>query len=387
MVATAAAIATILGTAVQAGSTIAGTMANKNNPTAQRQNEIALASLQDSRNNDQYQRALSTLINQRSIAGSQDDYGSSVQYDPATNQWVTKLGAQPKMVQDASDLASIARNTTDMRQAQIANAAAAERATAAGPLADRSRRDLETYRDMPSSALSGLLMQRATDAARASYDPLNQEMFRTSQRTGTAAGPVAAALGKQEYDSLRDSLSDAQIKGLSGVDQLNAGRRTSLEQAAATGSSLATPQFQYPGIQTSSNRDTLANLMAARAQQGGVGPAYGAGGVNTGAGQVQAAYKNLQGSVPSPSNAATEGGKQIGSLLSNKEFTSSAGTIYNKLFGKDDNSNPNWLGTSGGTYDADNANAMLAKLRPYMNDTQGNADFAASYRPSSTEWG
>jgi hypothetical protein len=279
-----------------------------------------------------YQRALSTLINQRSIAGSTDEYGSTMRYDPATNQWVSSLGAQPKAVQDASDLANISRNTTDLRQAQDANAEAVKRANLARPGADTAIRNLQTQRDMPASALVGLLQQRATDAARSTFDPLNADFLRQSQRTGTSAGSGLAALGKQEYDSLRDSLVDSQIKGLTGVDAINQGRRTSLEGSATNNVMLATPQFQYPGIQQSTNRDALSNLVAARAQQGGIAPAYGAGGVNTGSKGVQDAYGNLQKSLYTPSNPVTSAGKEIGSLLNNKNTLDSIQTVYNKVF-------------------------------------------------------
>jgi hypothetical protein len=372
--ATAAAIAALVGTTAQVGSTIANTVGNKDNPYAKRQNDIAAAGLQDSRNNDAYQRALSTLINQRSIAGSQDDYGSGLQYDPATNTWVSKLGAQPKQVQDASDIASILRNTTDLRQAQNVNEAAVGRATAAGPLADTARRNLETYRDMPSDQLTGLLMQRATDASNATFKPMEADILRSMQRTGTAAAPVMASLGRTQYDALRDSLADAQIKGLTGVDQINTGRRQGLEQTAATTGALATPQLQYPGLSTSSNRDTLANLMAARAQQGGVAPAYGMGGVNTAAGQTQAGYKQLQSSVPTPDNSLTEAGKQIGSALGNK----SLGDNLSQLFGKT-KAEPSWIGQSGGEIDQPKVDALMSKLQPFMNDTQGNAAFSERY--------
>ena len=331
MVATAAAIATILGTAVQAGSTIAGTMGRRDTQ-AQAGNQYAANQLQDARNNDMYQRALSTLINQRSIAGSTDEYGSTMRYDPATNQWVSSLGAQPKAVQDASDLANISRNTTDLRQAQDANAEAVKRANLARPGADTAIRNLQTQRDMPASALVGLLQQRATDAARSTFDPLNADFLRQSQRTGTSAGSGLAALGKQEYDSLRDSLVDSQIKGLTGVDAINQGRRTSLENSATNNVMLATPQFQYPQIQQATNRDALSNLVAARAQQGGIAPAYGAGGVNTGSKGVQDAYGALQKSLYTPSNPIASAGKEIGSLLNNKNTLDSIQTVYNKVF-------------------------------------------------------
>lgn len=365
MAATAAAIAALIGTTISTGAAVAGTMANRNNPAAQRQNEISAAALQDARNNDQYQKMLSTLINQRSIAGSTDAYGSTLSYDPATNQWISSLGAQPKAVQDASDLASISRNTTDLRQSQFANEAVARRAALAEPMADRAIRDLGSFRPMGADTLTGLLQSRATAASDATFRPLVSDTLRSFQRTGTAAGPVLASLGKQQYDSLRDSLMASQIQGLTGVDQVNQSRRTGLEQSAANASTIATPQFQYPGINPSSNRDTLANLVAARSQQGGIGPAYGAGAVNAGSGQTQGAYKNLVGSIMQPSNADSEAAKQIGSALQNKDTTSNLSTIFGKLFGG-----------GGGTYDAAKGDAFAQQLQQYNNPTNDPTYFA-----------
>ena len=374
MAATAAAIAAMIGTTISTGATVAGTMANRNNPVGQRQNEIALAGLQDARNNDAYQRMLSTLINQRSIAGSTDQYGSTLRYDPATNQWVSSLGEQPKAVQDAADLAAISRNTTDLRQAQAANEAVSRRATLAEPMADRAIRDLDSFRPMTSDVLTGLLQQRATAASDATFRPLVADTLRSFQRSGTAAGPVLASLGKSQYDALRDSLMASQIQGLTGVDQINQSRRQGLEQSAANASTIATPQFQYPGVNPSSNRDTLANLVAARSQQGGVGPAYGAGAVNAASGQGQTAYKNLAGSLTQPSNALSETGKQIGSALSNKDTIDALGKVYTKLFG-----------SSGSTYDATKGDAFAQNLQQYNNP----ANDANYFRPTPTgdTWG
>jgi hypothetical protein len=327
-IAALAAAAAIAG----AGASIYGT-ATRDQSGPARQTAIANAQLGDARNNDNFQRMLSILINQRSIAGSTDQYGSTMRYDPATNQWVSSLGAQPKAVQDAADFAAISRNTTDLRQAQAANAAAAQRATQAAPVADTAIRNLQNFKEMPSSALVGLLDQRAADAANTTFRPLVADTLRQYQRTGSAAGPVLADLGRQQFESLRDSMADAQIKGLTGVDQINQARRGGLEQAATTAYGLSTPQFQYPGITPSSNRDTMAGLVAARAQQGGTAPAYGMGGVNTAAGQSQAAYKNVQGTAGIvPTSTMSDIGKEIGNTLSNKDLISNMTKGYNYFF-------------------------------------------------------
>lgn len=360
-IAAAGVVASLLGTY----ASMSATASRGDNSQQRRQNDIANAQLQESINNDAYQKMLSAMINQRTVAGSTDQYGTTLQYDPATNQWVSALGDQPKRVQDASDLASISRNTTDLRGAQIANAAAAERANAAGPAADAAARNLSAFRPMGADALSGLLQQQATRASDATFRPLVADTLRSFQRSGTAAGPVLADLGKQQYTALRDSLIDSQLKGMTGVDQINTGRRQGLEQSAANAYTLATPQFQYPGINTSSNRDTLANQVAARAQQGGIGPAYGASSVNTASGQLQTAYKNLQGSVPGQVNTLADLGKELSAGLGNKDLVDNLTKAYKGIFS-----------SSGSNYNTSAGDAFTASYAPYTGYSNTDPYFA-----------
>ena len=298
--------------------------------------DYSLANLDAAQNNEQYQRALSALINQRSIAGTADSFGSTTHYDPATNTWVSNLGALPMAAQTASDQAGITRNTVDMQRAELANQGAAQRATQAGPAYDTAIRNLQSFRPMGSDELAGLETQQATNASNATFRPLVADTLRSFQRTGTAAGPVLANIGKTQYDALRDSLMKSRMDAITGVDQINQGRRQGLEQSAANAYSLATPQFQYPGINTATGSNTMANLVAQRAQQAGTAPAFGAGGVNTAARQRQTAGAAVAGAVPGQLNTAADVGKDIGSMLSNKDLTSNLGTDMIQLFGSGD---------------------------------------------------
>lgn len=330
-----------LGSLIGGLSRIGGTAA-RTNDTENAKLAIAQQQLADARNNEQYQRALSVLINQRSIAGTSDSFGSSVKYDPATNTWVSALGALPEAAQRASDQAGIMRNTTDMRMAQLANEQASQRATAAGPVADAARRNLESYRPMGSDELAGLMTAQATNASNATFRPLVADTLRSFQRTGTAAGPVLAELGRTQYNALRDSMMKSRMDAITGVDQINQSRRQGLEQGAANAYTLATPQFQYPGVNTATGSNTLANVVAERARGSGTAPAYGAGGVNTAAAAGQKALQNLQGSQVTPLNTAADIGKDIGSMLSNKDLTSNLQTLGEGLFGTGQGSVDQW---------------------------------------------
>lgn len=330
-----------LGSLIGGLSRIGGTASNTNQQADQRY-EIAREQMQQAAGNEQYQRALSALINQRSTAGTADTFGSTTHYDPTTNTWVSALGALPEAAQRASDQAGIMRNTTDMRMAQLANEQAAQRATQAGPAADAAIRNLQSYRPMGSDELAGLMTAQATNASNATFRPLVADTLRSFQRTGTAAGPVLAELGRTQYNALRDSLMKSRMDAITGVDQINQGRRTGLEQGAANAYTLATPQFQYPGVNTATGSNTMANLVAQRAQQAGTAPAFGAGGVNTAAGLGQTAAKDLAGAVPGQLHTGADIGEQIGSMLSNKDMTSNLEKLYSGLFPGDA------PGTSGG---------------------------------------
>jgi hypothetical protein len=125
-------------------------------------------------------RMLSTLINQRSVAGSTSMMqarrcGMTL---PRTSGSVSLV--LPKQVQTAADQAAISRNTTDLRQAQAANAQAAIRAARSEGYADTTRRGLENFRPTSGSEMSALLGEQATRASNATYTPLINDTLRSS---------------------------------------------------------------------------------------------------------------------------------------------------------------------------------------------------------------
>lgn len=302
-----------------AGTGVGGLALNASRSGAQPQQQSALAgdALRNATANQQNQALVQALINQRSVAGTTDSSGSTTRYDPATNQWISTLGKLPQAAQTAADQAGISRNTTDLRQAQFANAQSAQRAALAGAGADAARRNFESFRPMGQDELVGLLQQQATNASNATFRPLVADTLRTFARTGTAAGPVLGQIGKDSAANLRDSLIDAQIKGMTGVDQINASKRGDLASAATTSASLATPQFGYSGINPSTYSQTMSQLLAGRAQNSAIAPAYGASAANSAAKETNDAYGVAAKAVPDP-NFGTQQGinglQQLGSL-------------------------------------------------------------------------
>jgi hypothetical protein len=273
-----------------AGLGSAAINSSRSNGQAQQQSGLAANAQASAESNAQQQAMIQALINKRSTAGFQDSAGSSLRYDPTTNQWISALGKLPEQVQTSADQASVSRNTTDLRQAQDANAQSALRAARAGSYADTARRELENFRPMGHEQLIGLLGQQATNANNATYRPLVADTLRAFARTGTAAGPVLAQLGKGSADSLRDSLLDAQIKGMQGTEALNQSKRSGLLNNAQTASGLATPAFGYSQITPSTYASTMANLANQRATTASTAPAYGAAAKNEAEKMVQGAY-------------------------------------------------------------------------------------------------
>jgi hypothetical protein len=276
------------------------------------------AALQQALVNQQNQARVQALINQRSVAGQTDAFGSGYSYDPATNTWTSTLGPQPKAAETAAMQAAVQRNTTDLRQAQLANEEAARRATLAAPGADTAIRNLQTFRPMGSDELVGLLQQQATNAQQNTFRPMIADTLRQFARTGTSAGPVLGEIGRQQSQDLRNSLIDAQIKGMTGVTDINNQRRQGLESSAANMSALANPTFQYSGISPSGVDNTMSQLLSQRAAAAATAPAMGMYGANMASKDLSGAYGTAGTNLADPNfglNTISTVGKDIGTAF------------------------------------------------------------------------
>lgn len=301
----------------------------RSNGQAIQQSGISNQALGVAQNNMQQMALLQALINRRSVAGSVDEAGTSMRYDPATNQWVSQLGKLPGQVQTASDQASVSRNTTDLRQAQAANEQAAIRASRGEGYADTARRELESFRPRGHDEMVGLLGEQATRASNNTFRPLVADTLRSFARTGTSAGPVLAEIGRSSAGNLRDSLMEAQIKGMSSADQMNEGRRQSLTGAAQAGGALATPGFGYSQLNPSSYASTMANLLGQRAHTATVAPAYGISGMGTAAKGVQDAYGTAAKAVPDPNFSTAQSKSALDSLSTAAGKGGALSELYN----------------------------------------------------------
>lgn len=281
-------------------------------------NQISQQQLDLEKNNALQQQIVQAMINQRAVAGSQDSFGSTMRYDPATNTWISSLGPLPEASDRAAMQAGIQANTVDPARVRLANAIAMRRAAEAGGYADTTRRDLQSFRPMGQDELVGLLTRQGTEAARATYDPLRNDVERSVARTGTAAGPVLTELGRGEAQNLRNSLRDAMIGGMTQTDQINQSRRAGLENAAANASTLATPQLQNPSVTGSSQGNTLATLLAQRSTNSPLASAYGMSGVNNAVNGTAAGFNALRANQLDPNfglNQAVSGLKSLSTFF------------------------------------------------------------------------
>jgi len=317
--------AAIIGAAslLGAGLSSAGA-ASANNRQGQLSYAIEQQRLQDARQNQQYQQALTAMAMNQAQAGYTDAQGSTVTYDPATNTWKTTLGPQAQAQQSASTAADIARNTTDARRAQQANEQALIAAAAARPGAEAARMRAEQYQPIQARDLAGLLETRAATASGDQQRAALQDILRQYARTGTSAAPVITQMQSQRARDLQDSIIQSRIAAMTGTDQINAQRQQALNADAAAKGALTTPNLQYAGITGSNPNAALAALTADRARNATIAAAYGGSNVNKAAELGGAASGATAGAVPNTNLGATGmigAGNTISGLAGNRNFT------------------------------------------------------------------
>jgi hypothetical protein len=311
----------------------------------------ALAKAQNDALQARINAAYTTKLGQ---AGYTDSQGNSYSYDPGTNSWVSTLGKLPAQVQTAADQAAISRNTTDLAQAQGANARADMNAARAQPLIDAAQRRLANFQPTTGSGLGALLGETAANANTTAYRPVIQDTLRTFARTGTAAGPVLADIGRRSSADLRQSMIDAQVQGMTQAGNINNQNRSGLATDLASAQTAGTPQFQYPGIVPSTNTKDMLTALQNRATGAAYSSALGNASVTQADQQGLDASKTLASSIPLTDPTLLglgQAGKSITDYLGSGSFKDLYGTLtkpsvnYNlnqsPTFGATPQSNPN----------------------------------------------
>lgn len=345
--------------AVMAAAAVAQTAASaagqaRNNAQQNKQYSLEQQQLADAQQNQAYQRAVQAMVNQRAVAGTQDSFGTSITYDPQTNTWVQSLGAVPKAADTAAINANLIRNTTDLMQQELANRASSERAALAGGAADTAQRNLANFRPMGADELTGLLSQQGINAARQVFDPLRADTLRALARASTAAGPVVSQLGLGEAKNLRDTLIDARIKGMTGVDAINNANYGRLSNAATTTNALATPTLGQGNLGTSATDQLLQQLTATRAQWAPSSTAQGAYGANMATGYGNQATSAAAARVPNSNfglDQTISGLKDFANFAGGKGDNSLTGLVsaLRNAFGNTSPDNPTDMGAVGAT--------------------------------------
>lgn len=263
MFATLGAIAAGISAATAVGGTVIGSAnAQAANKT---QRDIAGNAQANAQNSEQYQRRLNAEAMRRGVAGSTNGRGDSLTYDPATNRWVTRLSDTGAQVQNATDQASITRNTRDMATAGRANNDALTDAMRARSLADVAGRDLAAFRPKSSAELEGALQDTSTTANRQAQAPIIADTLRQFARTGTAAAPVLTQMMRDNATGLRQTMGENKIRALENTDKVNDSRRSGLLDNYGKLSALSNPTLNFPNLSSLSPTDALAAEATARA--------------------------------------------------------------------------------------------------------------------------
>ena len=340
--------ALIAGGAAVAGAGINAYGLSQSGRGAQQSTNVDAAALQQAQQDAIQARINAAYTSRLGQAGYSDSAGNAYHYDPATNSWVATISPQDQAVkaiadqaQNAANQASITRNTTDMATARQANARALEgynrtdqTNARAQPLIDAAQRRLANFRPISGNELGNMLGETAANANTAAYTPIIQDTLRTFARTGTAAGPVLADIGRRSSADLRQGLIDARLKGMTGATDINNATRQGLQSDLTTAlgsgnqSAPSAPSLQFPGIQASAQNTSSKDMLTAlqnRAGSAAYSSALGNSSI-TGAGQQSLdASKTLAGSIPltSPSLiGATQAGQSITDYLKSGDFKS-----------------------------------------------------------------
>lgn len=286
--------------------------------------------LLDSQNNQNYVRALNALGIQQSRAGFTDAQGGSIQYDPATNQWITTASPGQAAAAKSQQDATVKRNTTDMLMADRVNTRADARALEADRAVGPALAAIEQYQPITGSQLAGLLTDRATQGNAETFRPIVQDAAANATRTGTNAGDILSRLGIAQAGENRKAILDSQIAGYTGAADINKSNMDRLRGTYSTLAGRADPTLQFPGIAADDSNKTLAAIAADRAKT--------ASGITTGAGYVSnqsqglsnAASNQVAGSIPG-NNILPNTLKGLGDIIGTPGF----GKALSSLFGPD----------------------------------------------------
>jgi hypothetical protein len=240
------------------------------------QQQLAYDNLQQQRNTQQYAQQLNALALQRSAAGSTDAQGNQIRYDPATNQWVSTLGARPAAIQAAEDQSTLLRNTVDIPQASQNNAAQSIMASLARRGLSGAINNYNSYTPITGETERGALQDATTRANQTSQAPIIADTLRQFARSGTAAGPVLTALQRDNSTTLAREMDDNTVRAQTDAATVNNANRSALAGPISTLSAAGTPNITLPQLTGTNPAAAIAAQVNGRAVGAGTPATQGA---------------------------------------------------------------------------------------------------------------
>lgn len=316
------------GTAIGAGlGLLSSLMAGDGGAGYQR--DLAAANIGQQQNDARYMQSLNAEALRRASAGSSDSFGTTTQYDPYTNTWKAMLGQQPEQAQSAAYGANTIRGAVDTPRASYGNEEAASRASRNNAGTSGALNELNSFRGITGEAERGALQDDTLRANNATYRPLVADTLRQYSRTGTAAGPVLAQLGRSSADSLSRQMAQNTVAAQSAASNTNTANQGRLENKVRANVGAGTPGGSTFAPNTSEGPMALLTQLMGQRAATAAQPA------------TSGAYSSAIGSNAG-TNAAALGAKYPGNNLLDAQRTNTAGKYGTDLV-------DSLWGSSGGT--------------------------------------
>lgn len=254
-------------TIAMAGSSLASTLAGIFGQSSA--NKLAKKQMEQNFGLAQEQLALTKDDAKLARAGTTDELGNSVYYDPNTNSWKTVLSADGQQISDANRSEQLRQLQYDLPMARaeaIQNALqrTRERQTA-GALGQQLNDQVSGRTGVTGSSIASALRMGRQQALSAGQRQATKAFNTNALRTGMGAGAAADALssaGQDWADQAKQTLGNAALEGRQTADEMNQQSRGSLVDAYSAMASRASgsPGASYtPSNQNSALASTLAN--------------------------------------------------------------------------------------------------------------------------------
>lgn len=264
-------------------------------------------------------------------AGTIDELGNQLIYDPVSNTWKTTLSKTGQQISDANtgeQLRELQYDAPMARGEAIANAGERSKdRDVAGSLRQQLQDQVSGRTAVSGNQLAGALSYGRGLAATAGERQATRAFNTNAMRTGMGAGAAADALataGQQFSDQRAQAMGNPLVEGMQMADQTNQQRRGSLVDAYSALASRAAGggNVQYtPSNQSSSLASTLATSKQAAASGGNSAIA----GLN-GAANTSNANTNLIGAAVPNYNSSFNGLTDIMSTMAGNLKKRSANT-------------------------------------------------------------